>query len=162
MPAIPSQGPNTRNNTGLLPSGYAGPSLQPKHPGRRYNNHRFTLSTDAQVILRGPTDPNGTRFVEGIFFKNWDPLDANTNPTVIRIRLVTVPPEVYISANQYPLDYLGEPAEDLDEFGVCQGGSECWNCCFNPLYLKGNQLLVAYSDTPGDHLRGIAMYSEEV
>ncbi len=160
--SLPIQGPTSRNNTGYRPHGYAGPALQPKHPGRRFDNSRFTLSTTPQVILRGPVDPNGTRFVEGIFLKNWAELDAETNPTVVTIRLVTVPPDVYTSANEYPLDYVGMPEENLDEFGICQGGTECWNCCFTPLYLKGNQFLLAYIDTEGDHIKGITMYSEEV
>lgn len=152
---------SVNKNTGTSPVGYAGPTRNADHPGVYYGNTGpVVLSDSASVLIRGPEQYNGTRFIDGILFKNEEAAGEGVDPINVTLRLVTIPLDQYTNDNEYNEAYIGLPADDIDCIGVCAAGTYCWRK-FNPLYLKGNQALVAYASSP-DLVKATIMWREEL
>lgn len=151
---------STNKNTGSNPVSFPGPTLNAPHPGWFYDNLQGVLDDSAAKIIPGPRQRNGTRFVDSLTFWNIRPLSSENNPIMIRLRLVTVPDDVYTSANEFPSNYLGFPSEDVDCISLCDCETLRY-CHIYPMYIKGDQFLVAYASEP-DVVRYVAMYREGV
>lgn len=148
----------TNKDTGSSPIGYPGPMNNARHPGVYYENHIVNLTTSAAKILPGPLAMNGTRTVDNFTLWNMRSVGATNDPINVTLRLVTVPADVFTSSNEFPANYVGLPAEDVDCITLCDCETMRY-CRIYPIYLKGNQFLVAYA-TENNVVRCTFMYRD--